>query len=669
MEIPKTSFTSLKYPIPFSLCPNCSSIPLIHIVESDTPSLVQLKCHCTNPPTERIMTIQNYLSLFHSNLNDNKEQIKCQNEIDNEDDTTSICNNEAYKYCIQCNKWLCQSCLEEHDEFEEVVNNHITTPTKININLTCEKHNRDNDYFCTECFVPYCIECKKQDNLHQEHKTSKVNIIKKYGDNSKLSNRRKIKNKYDYKDRNIELESKEIFDNKKHYYCYSCHINLTYEEKVNHMKEHKIVDMLEQTRNIYNDLQYTFKVTKKYFNDYFKRLKKELILQMQEDIVNINKAYKKNKEINRNVIHLINKIFSTYSLFAKKGKFSYQLMNNLIYNTRVNLPIATKVEDSSDIGYQKINDLIEFYNTNYIFGRKEIKNENIYKVQELESDSPIQSLSVLHNGQLCVGQEKCITIFDKEMNLITKKKITKLNCIEEIDENKLLYYSSDEKSKGCFHIWTIPSKGKPIENEITIIPNDVIEVSTNKIIIYERDSFITCADDKIKYWKIKSKDSKIESIELDHIDKINSSFITLEQVKGTFIICTKSEISFSNSIGEKIETTIKEECNCIVSIEDKNILALGKDNGEITLIDTKEKKKIENAQIKIEEKVQSMLLLRDNNVMIGTNKGLYHLNTNDYTIKRIYEVEKNEDIKIIKRWGRRSFITVNNEGRISVFNY
>ena len=255
------------------------------------------------------------------------------------------------------------------------------------------------------------------------------------------------------------------------------------------------------------------------------------------------------------------------------------------------------------------------------------------------------------------------------MNLITKKKITKLNCIEEIDENKLLYYSSDEKSKGCFHIWTIPSYGKPTENEITIIPNDVIEVSTNKIIIYEKDSFITCADDKIKYWKIKSKDSKIESIELDHIDKINSTLITLEQVKSTLIICTKSEISFSNSIGEKIETTIKEECNCIVSIEDKNILALGKDNGEITLIDTKEKKKIENAPIKIEEKVQSMLLLRDNNVMIGTNKGLYHLNTNDYTIKRIYEVEKNEDIKIIKRWGRRSFITVNNEGRISVFNY
>ena len=141
MEKPKTSFTSLKYPIPFSLCPNCSSIPMIHIVESDTPSLVQLKCHCTNPPSERIMTIKNYLSLFHSNLNNNQEQIKCQNEIDNEDDTTSICNNEAYRYCIQCNKWLCQSCLEEHDEFEEVVNNHITTPTKININLVCEKHN------------------------------------------------------------------------------------------------------------------------------------------------------------------------------------------------------------------------------------------------------------------------------------------------------------------------------------------------------------------------------------------------------------------------------------------------------------------------------------------------------------------------------------------------
>ena len=90
---------------------------------------------------------------------------------------------------------------------------------------------------------------------------------------------------------------------------------------------------------------------------------------MQEEIVNINKAYKKNKELNRNIIHLINKIFSTYSLFAKKGKFSYQLMNNLIYNTRVNLPVATKVEASSNIGYQKINDLIEFYNNNYIFGR------------------------------------------------------------------------------------------------------------------------------------------------------------------------------------------------------------------------------------------------------------------------------------------------------------
>ena len=203
---------------------------------------------------------------------------------------------------------------------------------------------------------------------------------------------------------------------------------------------------------------------------------------MQEEIVNINKAYKKNKELNRNIIHLINKIFSTYSLFAKKGKFSYQLMNNLIYNTRVNLPVATKVEASSNIGYQKINDLIEFYNNNYIFGRKEIKNENIYKVKDFEIDSPIQSLSVLHNGMICVGQEQCIKIFDNEMNLVTKKNLTKLNCIEEIENNKLIYYSSDEKSKGSFHIWTIPSKGKPIENEIDIIPNDEIDVSTNKII-------------------------------------------------------------------------------------------------------------------------------------------------------------------------------------------
>ena len=668
MEKPKTSFTSLKYPIPFSLCPNCSSIPMIHIVESDTPSLVQLKCHCTNPPSERIMTIKNYLSLFHSNLNNNQEQIKCQNEIDNEDDTTSICNNEAYRYCIQCNKWLCQSCLEEHDEFEEVVNNHITTPTKININLVCEKHNRDNDYFCKECFVPYCIECKKQDNLHQDHKAAKVNIIKKYGENSKVSNRRKIKNKYDYYDRSIDPESKEIFDNKKHYYCYSCHVTLTYEEKVNHLKEHKIVDLLEQTRNIYNDLQYTFKVTKKYFNEYFKRIKKELILRMQEEIVNINKAYKKNKELNRNIIHLINKIFSTYSLFAKKGKFSYQLMNNLIYNTRVNLPVATKVEASSNIGYQKINDLIEFYNNNYIFGRKEIKNENIYKVKDFEIDSPIQSLSVLHNGMICVGQEQCIKIFDNEMNLVTKKNLTKLNCIEEIENNKLIYYSSDEKSKGSFHIWTIPSKGKPIENEIEIIPNDEIDVSTNKIIKYDKDSFITCADEKIKYWKIKSFENIIESIELDHIDKI-TSLITLEQLKSTFVICTKSEISFCNSIGEKIETTIKEECNCIVSIEEKNVLVLGKVNGEIVFIDIKEKKKIENVQVKIEVKIQSMLKLRDNNVMIGTNKGLYHLNTNDYTVKPLYEVEKDEDIKMIKRWGRRCFIIVNNGGKISVFNY
>ena len=104
---------------------------------------------------------------------------------------------------------------------------------------------------------------------------------------------------------------------------------------------------------------------------------------------------------------------------------------------------------------------------------------------------------------ICVGQEQCIKIFDNEMNLVTKKNLTKLNCIEEIENNKLIYYSSDEKSKGSFHIWTIPSKGKPIENEIDIIPNDEIDVSTNKIIKYDKDSFITCADEKIKYWKIK----------------------------------------------------------------------------------------------------------------------------------------------------------------------
>ena len=87
--------------IPTILCPNCySSIPYFYIFIENLTTKIKIYCKCKN---QNIMLLQEYSNHLKSiSLN----KINCINHI----------NQKAIFFCINCEKWLCDKCYNEHNE-------------------------------------------------------------------------------------------------------------------------------------------------------------------------------------------------------------------------------------------------------------------------------------------------------------------------------------------------------------------------------------------------------------------------------------------------------------------------------------------------------------------------------------------------------------------------
>ena len=141
-------------------CSNCGKIPLMNIVNDDIPKIHYLCNFCLKDTTVKIK------EFLDKNCN-SKEKHQC-----------SRCNQhdakkEGKMFCLQCQKWFCDNCLEMHNEFSI---DHIVVPCEIKIETKCNKHNnKDIEFFCEECRKNICLFCL--DEEHQKHKVSKLKTI------------------------------------------------------------------------------------------------------------------------------------------------------------------------------------------------------------------------------------------------------------------------------------------------------------------------------------------------------------------------------------------------------------------------------------------------------------------------------------------------------------
>lgn len=128
-----------------------------------------------------------------------KNEIKCS--------TQNHENHKAYKYCQECNKFICNQCFSNHKKSLE--NHHLIDISEdIFISYICKEHLNKLEYFCKSDNKLCCESCKENDHINCD--ICKIEDIRE----EKKNNLDKIFNECE----NISKNIKEKIDNARNFY-------------------------------------------------------------------------------------------------------------------------------------------------------------------------------------------------------------------------------------------------------------------------------------------------------------------------------------------------------------------------------------------------------------------------------------------------------------------
>ncbi|BFZ15770.1 hypothetical protein BsWGS_18809 [Bradybaena similaris] len=98
-------------------------------------------------------------------------------------DSTHVCtaceeDQEASSYCLQCEEWLCESCVDAHRRVRITKDHTISPKEEVKVVthkspweqlMTCKQHKQEQlKFFCEKCETLTCRDCQLMD--HKEHK-------------------------------------------------------------------------------------------------------------------------------------------------------------------------------------------------------------------------------------------------------------------------------------------------------------------------------------------------------------------------------------------------------------------------------------------------------------------------------------------------------------------
>ena len=188
------------------ICSECHTVP---IVSFSSDYHISTKCKC-QPKVSILLS-----DFIRSYLTKNQKKV-CYN-------TKKHGSKNAEQFCIECNKWICDSCLVIHNDF--MSEHHLTgLPNKHN---TCQIHHQEElTMYCKQCKDTFCELCKDR---HYNHTIGSAKNM--YSD----SFYEKIKN-----------QSKEIHD-------------IIYEKNVE-IKINAINFLKQKIKEVEESFQYNFKI-------------------------------------------------------------------------------------------------------------------------------------------------------------------------------------------------------------------------------------------------------------------------------------------------------------------------------------------------------------------------------------------------------------------------
>ena len=273
----KISIKNMDY---INYCENCESNLCLNCVNKHSYKYENKKHKITYHKLNNINTKENNL------LDSNKS--KENHEFLDKDETyyirfyscgncrkkIKLLNNQDINICIDCDKYLCENCIEEHslsnaEHDIEKININIILANNKNIKLpellclSCKKYLNenisDNIYYCQECNDIFCNNCINKHinkNLNHNLKYKKYIVI----------------DKSNIEDYNCFLCQDEISSKNEIKYCYKCKeflCNICYEKHKKNLNHNSIISIYKIDNINKNNIEQCYSCNKNLvLNDY-----------------------------------------------------------------------------------------------------------------------------------------------------------------------------------------------------------------------------------------------------------------------------------------------------------------------------------------------------------------------------------------------------------------
>ena len=475
------------------VCEKCFTIPEITILNKNT---VEVKCQQCNDITKKDFSY--FINKYCKNI-----------EEENLSDMPKCNYNKSHQlnsilYCFQCEKYLCEECINIHNiSFED--KKHIFIKQRINNGFYCNKndHNKFLKYqYCTLCKDYLCSQCKCKHsnkyiyNFEQNKYKGKIKEI--------IDNVEKLKTIID----NEELE-----------------LNIFLEDIENKIKALKQIFNNYKERNMKSITFYKLLINnyEHYNNIYNYNIINNIIINSNFDF-SVSKFLEDENNSNKNecFISKYNKLYSFYN-----NKFHFKTKDYSHYFITKHFCKKEKIKKCIFVNEKLIAFI--FSNDNYIYFIDKENNNKIIK-KEIKCKY-IKDIYPFDSGKLIfIDEEDTLRLYnineDKDTCIITKYNEQTFNFIipDKMNENKffmihdnkdysaIYYYINDKKIHLIFkdnklfdiktlfnEIITIISENKIDSDEENKLKNLFLNNSTKKLInIYEYLSTIYNKDKKIQ---------------------------------------------------------------------------------------------------------------------------------------------------------------------------
>ena len=561
-------------------CPNCLAIPLIYILPNKELSYdIFYYCYCEIESQK--YNFNNFIKDFLSNT---IEQVFCDNNHD---------YNRIAKYYYK-NKFLCENCILRIGNVNNINNIYYLD----RIFQKCLNHSNEENYsYCLVCNLNFCKKCKK---IHSEHLKIK---FKKLND---LINEETIKS---FLKNKIVLIYKD-FTKKITNYIKSLDINNELMNKLNNLIEIFYNNNIE-CLNIIQFIYYSFIINKN-----------NVIYEIIENL-SLNSKFKANlsfmKTFEINSFDKMNFNFKSDEIIEKFKKFLYKFMileekilknkKDIIFLFYINLDIQDKfINNIINLKDNKIGYLtnLSFYISDEKFYREinykeslimfDIYNEvidliyikNIDSIIFLKTNGTLSKFNIKNKNyeNNFYNEEKIKKFFliddenEEENNDNKINEINEINLNEDEIENFLCFIPfKNNKTFYILNLKTLEIKKFPFEFEFNII--QILNYSKDYLIYFLENSEIGLISKKKN--EIFKKNLLLENFTFENFSKffkINKKYILIQLDENNVCYVVDGEkLCILNVINLKFSN---EKFNSVVELKDKNIL-IGTNFGNIYL--------------------------------------------------------------------------------------